>query len=104
MRIQNIGDAKKPSKVDQSSINLLQLWRENCDIQIILYENDPNVVEPLKILQITNYIVTYSCKEYQYLKDEQDQIKTRIMKDVQILDKCCSELIVPIEKSFIKKK
>ncbi len=40
---------RKHSKVVQSSIDLLQSWRANCDIQIILYESDPNVVDPLEI-------------------------------------------------------
>ena len=70
------------TKVVQSSINLLQSWRANCDIQIILYESDPNVVDPLEISQITDYIVTYSCKGHETLKDEQEQMKTMILKYV----------------------
>ena len=67
-------------RVVQSSTYILQSWRANCDIQIILYESNPNVVDPLEIPQITDYIVTYSCKSHESLKDEQDQMKTMIMK------------------------
>ena len=47
------------SKVVQSSVDFLQSWRENCDIQIILYKSDPNVVDSMEISQVTDYIVTY---------------------------------------------
>ena len=69
-------------KVVQSLINILQSWRSNYNIKIILYESDPNVVDPLEISQITNYIVTYSYKGHEFLRDEQEQTKTLIMKKV----------------------
>ena len=67
-------------RVVQSSTDILQSWRANCDIQIILHDSNPNIVDLLKISQITDYIVTYSCKGHESLKDEQDQMKTMIMK------------------------
>ena len=67
-------------KVVQSSIDILQSWRANCDIQIILYESDPNVVHPLEISKIADYIVTYSCKGHETLRDKREQMKTLIMK------------------------
>ncbi len=72
-------------KVVQSSVDMLQSWRANCDIQIILYESDPSVVDAYKISQITDYIVTYSCKRQESLKDQQEQMKTLIIKQVHYL-------------------
>ena len=66
-------------KVVQSSMDIRQEWTENCDIQIILYKSDPKVVDPYEILQVTDYVVSYSCKKHKSVKDEQEQIKTIAM-------------------------
>ena len=45
-----------------SSRYLLQGWRANCDIQVLLYECDPENPNPDEIARVTNYIVAYACK------------------------------------------
>jgi hypothetical protein len=41
---------------------MLQSWRANCDIQIFLYQSDPNNPNLDEIAAVTDYIVSYTCK------------------------------------------
>ena len=57
----------------QSSLWLAQGWRANCDIQVLLYESDPNYPDSADIAQVTNYIVSYACKGNESLSEEKNQ-------------------------------
>ena len=48
--------------VVQSSLDMLQSWRGNCDFQLMLYASDPFNPDPAEIVRITNYIVAYARK------------------------------------------
>jgi hypothetical protein len=52
--------------VVQSSLDLCQSWRGNCDFQILLYECeyecDPFSPDPSEIARVTDYVVAYACK------------------------------------------
>ena len=58
---------------------LVQGWRANCDIQILLYEGDPSCPDPDEIARVTNYIVAYACKGNESLMEEMKQNKALIM-------------------------
>ncbi len=64
----------------QSSTNLLQSWRANCDIQVILYDTDPNAIDSAEISKVVDYIVGYACKGNEKIKEEKDQLKSIIMR------------------------
>src|SRR6478735_3014231 len=49
-------------RIVASSRYLLQGWRANCDIQVLLYECDPMHPNPDEIARLTDYIVAYACK------------------------------------------
>jgi len=54
---------RQNTKLIQSSLYLLQSWRANCDIQLILYEsNDMKYPDPSEVAKVTDYIVSYQCK------------------------------------------
>ena len=46
----------------QTSLWLAQGRRANCDIQVILYDTDPNNPDPAEIAVVTDYMVSYSTK------------------------------------------
>jgi len=50
------------SRIIQSSIKILQSWRLNCDIQLILYDSDPRNPDLGELSKVTDYIVSYACK------------------------------------------
>ena len=64
----------------QTSLNLLQPWRANCDLQVMLYDSPPENFDLREIARVTDYVVSYSCKGNQTLKAEKDNIKAVIMK------------------------
>jgi hypothetical protein len=46
----------------QTSVKVLQSWRSNCDIQLILYESDPTDPNLGELAKVTDYVVSYACK------------------------------------------
>jgi hypothetical protein len=46
----------------QTSYDLLQCWHANCDIQVLLYDTDPNHPDPAEIAKVTDYVVAYATK------------------------------------------
>jgi len=61
----------------QTSIVTLQAWRGNCDVQILLYESDPQYPDITEIAKVNDYVVSYTTKGNKTLKVEKD-----IMKDI----------------------
>jgi hypothetical protein len=53
---------RNSSRMIQSSVKLLQLWRANCDVQLLLYDSDPRNPNLFEISKVTDYIVSYACK------------------------------------------
>ena len=56
--------------VVQSSLDMLQSWRGNCDFQLMLYDSDPFNPDPAEIARVTDYIVAYASKGNVSLADE----------------------------------
>lgn len=63
----------------QSSTYMLQGWRANCDIQILLYESDPSNPDPADVAKVTDYIVAYACKGNDALQTEKQKVKKFIL-------------------------
>lgn len=66
-------------RVVQSSMDLLQSWRANCDVQILIYEASPDDPSVLEIARVTDYIVAYSCKGNTTFIEELEQNKKLIL-------------------------
>ena len=58
---------------------LVQGWRANCDLQLLLYECDPLYPNPDEIARVTDYIVAYACKGTETLMEEMKQMKALIL-------------------------
>ena len=58
---------------------LVQGWRANCDIQVLLYEGDPLHPNPDEIARVTDYIVAYACKGNETIVEEMKQMKALIL-------------------------
>ena len=66
-------------RIVASSRWLLQGWRANCDIQVLLYECDPLHPNPDEIARVTDYIVAYACKGNETIVEEKKQMKALIL-------------------------
>ena len=60
-------------------MDLLQSWRGNCDIQILVYSCDPKHPDIAEIARITDYVVAYACKGNASVKEEREQNKQMIL-------------------------
>ena len=63
-------------------MDVLQSWRANCDVQLLLYESDPLRPDPAEIAKVTDYVVAYACKGNATMAAERKQVKDIIMRYV----------------------
>ena len=68
------------SRLVQSSTDLLQSWRANCDIQLLIYDCDPRNPDVSNIARVTDYIVAYSCKGNATMKEEREQTRSLLLR------------------------
>ena len=66
-------------RLNQCSLNVLQSWRGNCDIQILVYNCDPRFPNVAEIARVTDYVVAYSCKGDTTVKEEREQNRKLIL-------------------------
>ena len=66
-------------RVNQTSTDLIQTWRGNCDIQILIYDSDPDNFDLKEISKVTDYVVAYSCKGNTTHREEIDTNKKLIL-------------------------
>ena len=67
-------------RIVQSSLDLMCSWRANCDIQIILYECDPDSPDPTEIAKVSDYVVSYACKGNTTLEEEKGNYQNIILR------------------------
>lgn len=63
---------------------LVQGWRANCDIQVLLYNCDPINPNPDEIARVTDYIVAYACKGNETIVEEMKQMKALILGSQEV--------------------
>jgi len=68
----------KSRRLVQFSKPLLQGWRANCDIQLLIYNSDPLHPNLDKIEAVTRYVVAYTGKKHHTNKQEKEQIQNII--------------------------
>ena len=62
-------------RLNQTSSDMLQSWRANCDVQILMYDCDPKKPSVSDLARVTDYVVGYSCKGNTTSKEEKEQYK-----------------------------
>jgi len=71
---------RNTTRMTQTSTKLLQPWRGNCDLQVILYNSPKDNFDFLEIARVTDYVVGYVGKGNSTLQVEKDNIKATIMR------------------------
>ncbi len=69
-------------RIIQSSTDLMDTWRGNCDIKLLLYNCDPDNPDPSEIARVTDYLVSYTCKGNDAIREEKEQFRATIMWSV----------------------
>lgn len=67
------------SRINQTSTALLQSWRANCDVQILIYESHPDNFDLREVSKVTDYVVAYSCKGTTTYREEVEINKRLIL-------------------------
>ena len=67
------------SRINQTALSLLQSWRGNCDVQILIYDSNPDEPNLAEISKVTDYVVAYSCKGNATLREEMETNKRLIL-------------------------
>ena len=65
---------------NQHSKPLLQAWRANADLQLIIYRSDPDVPDVGEIEAVSRYCVAYAGKRYQTTRQEKNAIQDVIFR------------------------
>ena len=64
----------------QHSKTLLQSWRANADIQLLIYRSNPAIPDIGEIEAVSRYCVAYAGKRYKSTKQEIDMIQDVILR------------------------
>ena len=78
-RAQKLMMPRNHVRLNQSSADLLQSWRGNCDVQILVYDCDPRHPSLSEVARVTDYVVAYACKGNTSVKEEREQNKHLIL-------------------------
>ena len=70
------------SRLNQSSMVMLQSWRGNCDVKILLYDTDPLCPDLREIENVSGYVVAYTCKGNITFNQETDILCSAIKRYV----------------------
>ena len=63
----------------QHSRALIQTWRANADVQLLIYRSNPSIPDVGEIESVSRYLVAYAGKRYQTTKSEKDAIQNLIL-------------------------
>ena len=92
---------RNSTRTVQTSLWLAQGWRANCDIQIILYDSDPECPDPKEVGKVTDYVVAYACKGNETLLQEKKEIKNLIQNAESVTD--CKKDIKRLARQILNK-
>ena len=57
---------------------MLESWRANCDVAIIVYDADPSEFSARDVATISGYVVSYTCKGGVSYQSEQESVAALI--------------------------
>jgi hypothetical protein len=83
-RCQQLRMPRNHRRINQTSTKLLQAWRGNCDVQILIYESHPDNFDPCEVSKVTDYVVAYSCKGNTSYREETEMNKHIILKAEEV--------------------
>jgi len=70
----------KSRRILQHSKSLLETWRANCDVKILIYESDPNCPDINEIDNVIRYLVAYTVKKNKTHSQEHNIIEDLIKR------------------------
>ena len=71
--------ARNSIRMMQTATKILQLWRGNCDVKVILYDTNPVNPDITTILQVCDYLVSYATKGAETWSSENKNMRDLVM-------------------------
>ena len=78
--IKRLALQRNSKRMNQSSFTALRSWRANCDVQLIIYDSDPEYPNLDEIAKISDYVVSYTCKGNLRKQTEKGMMKEIVHK------------------------
>lgn len=78
-RAQKLCMSRNHLRLNQTSTDLIQSWRGNCDVQILIYDCDPRHPNLNEVARVSDYVVSYACKGNTSNKEEREQNRTLVL-------------------------
>jgi hypothetical protein len=78
--IKRLALQRNSKRMNQSSFTALRSWRANCDVQLIIYDSDPEYPNLDEIAKISDYVVSYTCKGNLRKQTEKGMMKKIVQK------------------------
>ena len=78
-RTQRLYMPRNHQRINQTSRYLLQSWRANCDVQLLVYNSSPSNPDLSEIARVTDYVVGYQCKGNHSWTEEREQMKKLVL-------------------------
>jgi len=114
-RTQRLYMPRNHNRINQTSRYLLQSWRANCDVQILVYNSSPSKPDLAEIAKITDYVVSYQCKGNHSWAEEREQMKKLVLaaedigmgkQDIQrvakqVMNKTASKRIISKQEAMV---
>lgn len=72
------------TRLNQTSTIMLQSWRANCDVQVLIYNCDPKHPDVTEISKVTDYVVGYATKGNSTLQEEKEHMSKMIQAAEEI--------------------
>ena len=88
-------------KMQQTSQTMLQSWRANCDVAVLVYDTDPVDFTPKDISTISSYIVSYCTKGNSSYVEESDTIAGVIEKSNTQFISCENTEIIKMVRQIL---
>ena len=66
-------------RMKRTSLSMLQSWRANCDVSVLIYDHDPASISCSDIANVSGYVVAYCTKGNMSFKTETEALKTLIL-------------------------
>ena len=96
----------------QTSKCMLQSWRANCDIQLLIYDSHPEAPDYQKIAMVVDYVIGYATKGSHMFTEERNQLCSFILNSDnndqnirritrQLMNKCGTNRVVSKQECMV---
>ena len=99
-------------RLSQTSKHMLQSWRANCDIQLLIYDSHPEAPDYQEIAMVVDYVIGYATKGSHTFTEERNQLRSFVLNSDnndqnirritrQLMNKCGTNRVVSKQECMV---